>query len=193
LKYRPPPVGAVHPSSRPRRRLRCMPWLAGAPPRHPASLDDLPCPVSLCGDLKRRQPPAAWSLVTSLLLAGRETTPSTTPAWFLWEGLRSPPAPTWRISSCACCVHWTRRCAACVRHLHDAIAESIRLFSALAVPACTVTPRAQVRSPPEHVRTPFVFATLSPLWRQRDLLAVWLLLKSEAARPRRRRPAGIRH
>jgi len=56
-----------------------------------------------------------------------------------------------------------------MRHLHDAIAESIRLFSALAVPACTVTPRAQVRSPPEHVRTPFVFATLSPLWRQRDL------------------------
>ena len=62
MKCRPPPVGSwftVCPWSSPWRRLRRMPWLAEAPPRHPANLDDFPCPVSLRGDRERQVPPGA--------------------------------------------------------------------------------------------------------------------------------------
>ena len=89
MKHRPPPVGICFTVRPPRRR-----GAASTP-----IWDDLPCSVSLHGDRKRReasggvvighQPPARRGRDTRRRRRCR-------PAWFFWEGLRSPPA-----SSCA--------------------------------------------------------------------------------------------
>ena len=82
LKYRPPwsaIVSTVCPWSSPRHRLRCMTWLTGAPPRRPASLGRFP--VSFLASPRPRATRASggtWSLVTSSLLAGCDTTSSAT-------------------------------------------------------------------------------------------------------------------
>jgi hypothetical protein len=64
----------VHAWSWPRCRFRCMPWLAGAPPRRPASLGRLPmsCRALLRLQVTRAYGVAGGVVTTSFLLSGRE-------------------------------------------------------------------------------------------------------------------------
>ena len=107
MKHHPPLVGICFTIRPGRRRGAASTACRGSPERRRAGLpiwDDLPCSVSLLGDRKRReasggvvighQPPARRGRDTRRRRRRR-------PVWFFWEGLRSPPAPAWRISSCA--------------------------------------------------------------------------------------------
>ena len=169
MKYRPPPVGiwfTVRPCRRRERHLRCLPER-----RHAGltSLDDFPCPGSLRRAGKKRDP---GDVVSGHQLPARRARHDVVgdADLVLLGGPRSPPAPTWRISSCARAAGGVRRRQPCkhstarrvlraldtlkrgMRHLHDAIAESIRLFPALAVDtrsslACAVTPAPGALTP----------------------------------------------